>query len=73
MGSMRTVPAQEEALAYLCRAAWRYERPLRVGGHSKGGNLAVYAAMNAPEEGAAAAAGRIQQRRPRLPRRRGRA
>ena len=50
MGSMRTVPAQEEALAYLCRAAWRYERPLRVGGHSKGGNLAVYAAMNAPEE-----------------------
>ena len=50
MGSMRTVPAQEEALAYLCRAAWRYERPLRVGGHSKGGNLAVYAAMNAPQE-----------------------
>lgn len=50
MGSMRTVPAQEEALAYLCRAAWRYEQPLRVGGHSKGGNLSVYAAMSAPEE-----------------------
>lgn len=50
MGSMRTVPAQRAAEAYLCRAAWRTERPLRVGGHSKGGNLAVYAAMNAPEE-----------------------
>ena len=50
MGSMRTVPAQEEAAAYLCRAAWRYEQPLRVGGHSKGGNLSVYAAMSAPEE-----------------------
>ena len=50
MGSMRTVPAQEESAAYLCRAAWRYEQPLRVGGHSKGGNLSVYAAMSAPEE-----------------------
>ena len=50
MGSMRTVPAQEEAAVYLCRAAWRYEQPLRVGGHSKGGNLSVYAAMSAPEE-----------------------
>lgn len=50
MGSMRTVPAQRAAEAYLCRAAWRTERPLRVGGHSKGGNLSVFAAMNAPEE-----------------------
>lgn len=50
MGSMRTVPAQREAAAYLNRAAWRTGRSLRVGGHSKGGNLAVYSAMNAPPE-----------------------
>ena len=50
MGVEDTVPAQTDALAYLCRAAWRSAAPLRVGGHSKGGNLAVYAAMNAPEE-----------------------
>ena len=33
------VPAQVEALAYLRRQAERTERPLRVAGHSKGGNL----------------------------------
>ena len=38
------VPAQMEAAAYLERAALRTPRPLRVGGHSKGGNLASYAA-----------------------------
>ena len=44
------VHAQTDALTYLRRAAWRSAAPLRVGGHSKGGNLAVYASMNAPEE-----------------------
>ena len=38
------VPAQEEALAYLEAAGRRSPGPLLVGGHSKGGNLAAYAA-----------------------------
>lgn len=38
------VPAQEEALRYLEQAAAAHRGVLRVGGHSKGGNLAVYAA-----------------------------
>ena len=42
------VPAQSEALAYLIRAAEKTDRPLRLGGHSKGGNLAAYAAAHAP-------------------------
>ena len=38
------VPAQRMALQYLQEFASSYLRPLRLGGHSKGGNLAVYAA-----------------------------
>ena len=38
------VPAQEAAVLYLARAAALSRRPLRLVGHSKGGNLAVYAA-----------------------------
>jgi hypothetical protein len=38
------VPAQEAAVLYLVRAAALTRRPLRLAGHSKGGNLAVYAA-----------------------------
>ena len=38
------VPAQEAAILYLSRAAALSRRPLRLVGHSKGGNLAVYAA-----------------------------
>ena len=38
------VPAQEAAILYLGRAAALSKRPLRLVGHSKGGNLAVYAA-----------------------------
>ena len=38
------VPAQEAAILYLKRAAALSARPLRLVGHSKGGNLAVYAA-----------------------------
>ena len=43
------VPAQEAAALYLCRAAALSKRPLRLAGHSKGGNLAVFAAALAPE------------------------
>jgi len=38
------VPAQEAAVFYLERAAEMDDRPIRVVGHSKGGNLAAYAA-----------------------------
>ena len=41
------VPAQEAAILYLARAAALSRRPLRLVGHSKGGNLAVYAAAYA--------------------------
>lgn len=45
MAFMATVPAQNEAVQYLCEAAQAYPAQLlRVGGHSKGGNLALYAA-----------------------------
>ena len=45
--SFMTVPAQRRALAYLRRAARGNADALLTGGHSKGGNLAVYAAAHA--------------------------
>lgn len=48
MSVLETVPSQEEALLYLKQVAERYpRRKLYIGGHSKGGNLAVYAATEA--------------------------
>ena len=44
------VPGQEAASAYLSRVAEATDRPLRLVGHSKGGNLAVYAATKATPE-----------------------
>ena len=41
------VPAQRAASAYLDTAARLWAGPIILTGHSKGGNLAVYAAMNA--------------------------
>ena len=41
------VPAQSAAVKYLKEAALLTDGPLYVGGHSKGGNLAVYAAAHA--------------------------
>lgn len=38
------VPAQIEAKNYLEKIANTYNNPIRIGGHSKGGNLAVYSA-----------------------------
>jgi len=44
------IPSQREALRYLERIAELYPlKMLMLGGHSKGGNLAVYAAANATE------------------------
>lgn len=42
------VPAQTLALDYLKRTVTIRDTKIRIGGHSKGGNLAVYAAMEAP-------------------------
>ena len=51
MGVLETIPSQKQALDYLVRIARQYAgRKLRVGGHSKGGNLAVYSAAYAPED-----------------------
>ncbi len=45
---MAPVPGQLKSVEYLKRAAWRIWGKFYAGGHSKGGNLAVYAAMNTP-------------------------
>lgn len=46
MSFMERVPAHQAALAYLDRFAASFPGPLVLGGHSKGGNLAVYAAAH---------------------------
>ena len=45
MAFMTPVPAQVKAVDYLHYAAERIKGDFSVGGHSKGGNLAVYSAM----------------------------
>ena len=46
MAFLTPVPGQAISVEYLNRVAGRFHGPLYVGGHSKGGNLAVYSAMN---------------------------
>ena len=46
MAFLSPVPGQEYSVRYLEEAAAGFEGPFYVGGHSKGGNLAVYSAMN---------------------------
>lgn len=48
MSFMDSVPAQLLAREYLADAAKHIRGKLRVGGHSKGGNLALYSAANMP-------------------------
>ena len=43
------VPGQRMSVEYLNRAAETFRGAFHVGGHSKGGNLAVYASMNCRE------------------------
>ncbi len=50
MNFEEAVPAQREAAAYLTEAARRFSGSLYLTGHSKGGNLAMYAAAFAPAE-----------------------
>ena len=50
LACMPEVPAQKKALAYVRDVAKQFPRKkLRLGGHSKGGNLAVYAGVFCPE------------------------
>ena len=50
LACMPEVPAQKKALAYTEAVAKQFPRKkLRLGGHSKGGNLAVYAGVFCPE------------------------
>lgn len=49
LACMPEVPAQKKALDYVRGVAGQYpRRRLRLGGHSKGGNLAVYAGVFCP-------------------------
>ena len=49
MACMAEIPAQKMAVDYLREVAKQFpRRKLRMGGHSKGGNLAVYAGVFAP-------------------------
>lgn len=47
LGYKETVPAQKDALEYLEKAASFFAGRISIAGHSKGGNLAIYAAVNA--------------------------
>ncbi len=49
MSYQTRVPGQQAAAYYLSKAAKLTDRPLRLMGHSKGGNLAVYAGAHVPE------------------------
>ena len=50
LACMPEVPAQKKAVAYTWTVAKQFPRKrLRLGGHSKGGNLAVYAGVFCPE------------------------
>ncbi len=44
------IPAQTEAKKYIDQVGAEHDGAIRTGGHSKGGNLAVYAAVKASEE-----------------------
>jgi len=50
MGFLPEIPSQQQAVDYVNRVARQYpEKKLRLGGHSKGGNLAVYGAVMCDE------------------------
>ena len=49
MSFQDTIPAQRLALEYTLEISQNHLMPLRLGGHSKGGNLSMFAAIHAPE------------------------
>lgn len=50
MSFSEQVPAQIDAVKYLEEIGENYTQKIRVGGHSKGGNLAIYAGIFAKKE-----------------------
>ena len=46
MSFKKNVPAQKEGVKYLSEIAFKYKGKIVLGGHSKGGNVAVYSALN---------------------------
>lgn len=50
MSYLDVIPSQEEAYKYFDRVANKRELPIYLGGHSKGGNLAICAALNCSKE-----------------------
>jgi hypothetical protein len=43
MSFITSIPSQKEAVSYLEKPAGRFHYPMIIAGHSKGGNLAIYA------------------------------
>ncbi len=50
MAFLTPVPAQRHAEEYLTKASQSFDGRIVIGGHSKGGNLALWAALNASDE-----------------------
>lgn len=50
MGFLSETPGQLKAVEYLNQTILPQQKVIRVGGHSKGGNLSVYAAVNCRED-----------------------
>lgn len=50
LSTMTPIPSQEESVRYLSKIANYTEGKLYLGGHSKGGNLAEYAALTTEKE-----------------------
>lgn len=50
LATEKEVPAQKDAVEYLEKAAKNLKGKLRIGGHSKGGNLAMYASAVADKK-----------------------
>ena len=50
MSFLDSIPAQRDAAAYLEMIAGKYPEPIKLAGHSKGGNLSIYAAVHSIPE-----------------------
>lgn len=51
MGFLEEIPSQKQAVEYVARVARQYsDKTIRIGGHSKGGNLAAWAGLHLPHK-----------------------
>ena len=50
LGYMETVPAQNDALSYVKEVCSKVKGPIKIAGHSKGGNLAIYSSTFSEEK-----------------------